>query len=42
MGGREYNRNIFSYETLVHAISGAAVSVKKITNKQVLKNQKAY
>lgn len=38
MGGREYNRNIFSYETLVHAISGAAVSVKKIINKQVLKN----
>ncbi|KAG9437383.1 peroxisomal membrane protein PMP34 [Apis mellifera carnica] len=27
MGGRQHNRNIFSYETLVHAISGAAGGV---------------
>lgn len=26
MGGDGYNRSLFTYETLVHAISGAAVS----------------
>lgn len=28
MGGGGYNKSIFTYETLVHAMSGAAVSTR--------------
>lgn len=32
MGGGECNRSILSYETLIHAISGATVSTRILKN----------
>lgn len=32
MGGDGHNRSLFTYETLVHAISGAAVSIIRVNH----------